>query len=113
MIFYSRGACFTYAQDGKLTGKVFDEKTQVVLPLAVVQVSQDSVLKGGTVANINGVYQIPTLLPGEYTVTVTYVGYEENKVEHVTVNALKTTFLDFPMKRTREGSQEKKVKKKK
>ena len=96
LVGFSAGVLF--AQDGKLSGKVADEKTNKPIALAQVTVLQAGVIKSSTTTNTNGVYHFPILTPGEYDLVVTYVGYVKQTVNKVVIRPLKTTFsvCDIP-----------------
>lgn len=58
-----------------LSGFVRDKANKESLPYATVAIKE---LKIGTVTNIEGYYAIPNIPSGEYTVTVTLLGYVTN-----------------------------------
>ncbi len=73
-----------------LKGRIVDVNDEI-LPGAVIQVQG---MEGGVVSDINGYYTFTDLLPGSYTVKVSYVGYEPTEmVIRLTEN--KTTVMDF------------------
>ena len=64
-----------FAQTGGIRGKVVDEKNQ---PLPGVAVSIDGTTIGAQ-TDVNGVFNIPNLKPGNYTITAKFVGYTPAK----------------------------------
>ena len=81
-----------FAQGGLLTGRVLDE-LKLPLPGATVFIPE---LKKGMPTDVNGYYNIIDLPAGEYTITVTFIGYK--KIEQkVTISSNETTQLDFNM----------------
>ncbi|QNL22717.1 carboxypeptidase-like regulatory domain-containing protein [Hyphobacterium sp. CCMP332] len=85
------------AQTGKLSGKITDMETGESIPFANVTVNKGGVQKGGTVSDFDGNFSITPLVPGEYNVEVSYVGYAPKKITGVVINFEKTTRLDIRM----------------
>jgi hypothetical protein len=81
--------CFStclYGQDGKLliSGTVLDEKKQPIPYATAAAYDADSTLVAGGVSTDEGNFQI-ALEPGEYTVKITFIGYEEKTIAGVRV----------------------------
>jgi outer membrane receptor protein involved in Fe transport len=81
--------CFStclYGQDGKLliSGTVLDEKKQPIPYATAAAYDADSILVAGGVSTDEGNFQI-ALEPGEYTVKITFIGYEEKTIAGVRV----------------------------
>lgn len=89
----SGGAVF--AQTATLKGKVTDAQSGEALPQAAVQVTATGV-KTGAASDVEGMYTVPNLAPGTYTVTVSYVGYD-NKVQTVTLAAGESKVLNVAL----------------
>ncbi|MGB3618164.1 MAG: carboxypeptidase regulatory-like domain-containing protein [Catalinimonas sp.] len=85
----------TWAQTGKLSGTIFDEETSEPVPFANVIASQNGVQKGGTTTDFNGNYLISSLVPGQYDVEVSYVGYRPKRIAGVLINFERTRRLDI------------------
>lgn len=85
------------AQDGRLSGKVWDSEKEKPLPLAIVSVYQKERIVMGTATDANGRYNISVLSPGNYRLTISYPGYTTKYVDSIAVFPLKTTFADFDM----------------
>jgi Carboxypeptidase regulatory-like domain/TonB-dependent Receptor Plug Domain len=83
------------AQTGKISGKIIDAETKESIPFANVIVMKDGVQKGGTVSDFDGKYTITPLVPGEYSLEVSYVGYAQYKIQGVVVKFEVTTRLDI------------------
>ncbi|WP_028296667.1 SusC/RagA family TonB-linked outer membrane protein [Olivibacter sitiensis] len=68
----------SYAQNGSISGTVFDEDTNT-LPGASVRIREEN---RGVSTDVNGVYNITGLPDGSYTLLVTFMGYQttEKKV---------------------------------
>jgi len=77
---------------GTIAGRIVDSDN---LPLPGATILIES-LKKGAVSDVNGFYRLVSLAPGEYEVTVSYIGFKAVS-KQATVNAGKTTELDFEM----------------
>ncbi len=73
----------SYGQTGSVAGKILDkEMNNEPLPFASV------IIKGttkGTTTDFDGLFEIGNLQPGNYTVVISYVGYETLEIENVIV----------------------------
>jgi hypothetical protein len=90
-------ACTVFAQTGgtgSIQGTVTDPSGAVVVGAAVDAANNATGIKTDTVTTDAGVFVLPQLLPGVYTVTVTATGFESLKQEHVIVDALQTVSLN-------------------
>ncbi len=85
------------AQTGKIAGKIIDAETKESIPFANVVVTKEGVNKGGTVSDFDGNFTISPLVPGEYDLEVSYVGYAPYRVKGVVVKFETTTRLDVPL----------------
>ncbi len=89
--------CFPnmYAQSkGTITGKVIEATSGTPLIGANVILMNTS---QGTSADMQGNYTISGVLPGNYQISASYLGYEEEVLE-VTVQANQVTIVDFSLK---------------
>ena len=86
---------FSHAQDatkGAIAGKLMDKEISgETLPFANVIIKGSNL---GTTTNIDGLYSIENLNPGNYTVVFSFVGYEILEVPNVTVVAGKVTEIN-------------------
>ena len=71
------------AQKGTLRGSIIDDKTGQPIMFAGVLVVE---LTTGTETDLDGKYSID-LTPGQYTISVSYLGYNELKISNVIVEA--------------------------
>ena len=86
---------FSYAQDtGSIVGKLIDKEYNNE-PLAFGNVLLKGTTKG-TTSDFDGLYKIEGLMPGEYTVIYSFVGYETQEIP-VTVEAGKVTEVNVTM----------------
>ena len=74
-----------YAQTGSISGTVTDPNGAVV-PGATVKVKGESGQEFSSVSNDSGVYRIPAVSNGTYTVTVTAQGFKTSAVTNVKVD---------------------------
>ncbi|MET1258866.1 TonB-dependent receptor [Flagellimonas sp. DF-77] len=84
-----------YAQTGSIVGKLTDKELNND-PLAFANI----LIKGtttGTTSDFDGLYEIPGLEPGTYTVVYSYLGYETIEIPNVVVEADKVTTVNVPM----------------
>ncbi|MDW8019103.1 MAG: TonB-dependent receptor [Chloroherpetonaceae bacterium] len=66
-------AATSFAQTSSLSGRVTDKANQTPLPGASIAIRGTT---KGTTSRANGTYSISGLLPGRYTIVVTYMGYK-------------------------------------
>ena len=86
--------CFySYAQVGKISGKVISEKNEGLIS-SLVTVSLLEFSKP-TQTDYNGDFTINNLKPGIYKVTAKYVGFESTVLENIEVKANQTTTLNI------------------
>ncbi|AYL96591.1 TonB-dependent receptor [Mucilaginibacter celer] len=80
-------------KDGKITGKVLDDKGET-LPGATIKLVE----AGKAVQSApDGSYQF-VVVPGTYTIEITYISFQSQRISGVVVNADKSTLLDIAMK---------------
>ncbi|TVR37197.1 MAG: hypothetical protein EA392_13360 [Cryomorphaceae bacterium] len=72
---------------GEIRGKITDKETGEALPFVSVVVLRGDAQVSGATTDINGVYSIKPLTPGQYDLAVSFVGYKPVKVTGVIVNA--------------------------
>ncbi len=85
------------AQDatGSIAGKLIDKEVNDE-PLAFANVLIKGTTKG-TTSDFDGLYEVPNLEPGLYTVVYSYLGYESVEIPNMEVVAGKVTTVDVPM----------------
>ncbi|MCG2462816.1 TonB-dependent receptor [Flavobacteriaceae bacterium F89] len=83
------------SEPGSIVGKLTDrEMNNQPLPFANI------LIKGttkGTTSDFDGLYEIPALTPGTYTIVFSFLGYETVEIPNVQVVAGKVTNVDVPM----------------
>lgn len=92
-------ASVSYGQSnfGKIQGKVTDAKTKAPISYATILLQKDGIRKGGAYTDDNGKYSLPALDPGDYTITVTYLDYQDKKITGIEVSGNSTKFLNIEM----------------
>ncbi|WP_046743029.1 TonB-dependent receptor [Kordia zhangzhouensis] len=82
-----------YAQtNGTIVGKVQDkEENNAPLPFANITIKGTT---KGTTSDFDGLYQIPEVAPGTYTLVFSFVGYTTQEVPNVVVNSGQITNVD-------------------
>jgi len=82
-------------ETGSITGKLTDkELNNEPLPFANVLIKGTTI---GTTSDFDGLYDIPNLEPGIYTVQFSYLGYETVEIPNVEVVAGNATTVNAPM----------------
>ncbi|TNE71540.1 TonB-dependent receptor [bacterium] len=85
----------SFAQSGKITGKIIDATTGETLPGANVVIDGTT---RGVQTDIDGNYLLLNVPPGTYTIVVSYIGYSAQRVNEVIVRTDLTTELNFKLK---------------
>jgi hypothetical protein len=90
-------------QTGDIRGQVTDAHSGDALVGARITI-ESSKPGHGAATDLNGMFLIRKLPPGEYTVKAAYVDYKTITQQHVTVGAGQTTEISFAMRK--EGDPE-------
>jgi len=88
-------ASFVYAQGGMgaLTGTVVDS-TGSAVPGATAKIVQTSTNAERTVtSNETGLFTLPSLVPSNYTLTISATGFKQKTLDQITLNAFQTLAL--------------------
>lgn len=91
------------AQNGTITGKVTDHKTQETIIGANVVIQGTTV---GSATDIDGAFTISNVKPGTYTLVVTFISYKTQTIPDVIVEPGKKTTLEIPIAEDVEELQE-------
>lgn len=83
-----------WAQTGKISGIIIDKGTQETLIGVNVSITGSTF---GATTDLDGKYEINELIPGKYTLEISYMGYANKKIENVIVNNQETTKLNVSM----------------
>lgn len=78
-------------QTGKISGKVTDIKTGESLIGLTVKITGGT---SGASTDVEGRYTLGNLVPGKYSLTFSYLGYQSKNITEIEVLAGKTTTLD-------------------
>ncbi len=79
---------------GTLQGTVKDKKTGEALPFVSVIVENRGTRVASGSSDFDGNFRITPIEPGTYDVTVSFVGYQPQKLSGVLVNSNKITFIN-------------------
>jgi hypothetical protein len=86
-------AAYGQAGLGSIQGAVTDS-SGATIPNANVTIRQTTTnVERSSVSNENGLFTFASLVPGQYTVTVTAQGFKEKKVENLTLNSFQVLTL--------------------
>ncbi|MFO8233306.1 MAG: SusC/RagA family TonB-linked outer membrane protein [Longimonas sp.] len=78
-------------EDGTITGTVLDSETEETVPGANVVIDE---LQQGAATDAQGAFELGGIEPGDYTLTVSYLGYQSTSTS-VTVEAGETTEVEI------------------
>ena len=78
------GSATLVAQDANLKGKIIDKESNESVPFATVIIKSD-VKRDGTSTDDKGKFDFENLVPGTYTVTVSYIGFDDTVIENIEI----------------------------
>ncbi|NUN08361.1 MAG: TonB-dependent receptor [Ignavibacteriaceae bacterium] len=90
-------AGLSFAQSGKIAGRVTDKTTGEALPFVNIIIEGT---KQGAATDIDGYYAILNVPPGNYNVKVSAIGYNPITMQNARVSIDLTTKLDFELAET-------------
>ncbi|MEG1586908.1 MAG: TonB-dependent receptor, partial [Bacteroidales bacterium] len=79
---------------GIISGMITDQKLKEPLTGATIQIEGTSL---GTIADLDGLFELPNLSPGHYKLVVKYISYKTVILEDVVVESGKKTVLQVEM----------------
>lgn len=82
----------TFAQKGRIEGRVFNEKNNQPLEFATIQVKGTLI---GVTTDLEGKYIITDVEPGFVRLLVSYVGFETTESAEIQVQGNQTAFIDI------------------
>src|SRR5574340_317448 len=92
-VFVFAGPAFGQAGLGSITGTVIDPSGAVV-PSAGVRLTDISTQGARTITtNDAGLFLLPSIPPGQYSVAITAPGFKEKRIDNITVNAFQQISL--------------------
>jgi hypothetical protein len=86
------------AQQAQLSGLIKDSSDSAVPEAQVSVMNAQTGGKRTTVSNSAGLYSLPSLLPGQYKITVEKEGFETSIREGVTLEVAQTARMDFTLR---------------
>jgi len=91
---------------GTLQGKVIDKDTKEELPFVNVVLEVGGSQVSGASSDINGKYVIKPIPPGKYDLRASFIGYNDQLIRGVQINANQTRFFDIEMSSSAIGLEE-------
>ena len=81
------------APKGQITGKVTDAATKLPVDYATISIFRDSSKSpfNGVVTDPKGNFAISNLSPGDYRITIDFIGYQKKTIEHVLISSTVST----------------------
>ena len=72
---------------GRLTGKVIDASTKQPVDYATVSIFKDGGTSpiNGVVTDPKGDFVVTNLNPGEYSISIDFIGYQKKTIDHLTI----------------------------
>ncbi len=98
-------ALFAQEFRGTITGQVTDPSGALISKASVTAVNNATQQSYPTTTTDRGVYFIPYVLPGTYTVTVTATGFKQQVQQNVVVQASQSVGLNFALQLGTETQQ--------
>jgi len=80
-----------------ITGRVFESGSGEALPFSNVGIYRGKELIGATTTDFNGMYTIKPVPPGNYSIQVSYVGFQTKKIANVQLNNNAMALQDFAL----------------
>lgn len=94
-----------WAQSASISGIVTDASGAVVTNAQVELMNESTAVKLATVSNKVGLYELPTVQPGRYQLTITAPGFETERRTHILVEVSAKLTLDVRLKVGSTSSQ--------
>ena len=79
---------------GAISGVVYDPSNRVVSNAEVLAVNEATHVSRSVMTTSEGVFRVPLLLPGAYTITVRAAGFAENTSRSIKVTVSETSSLN-------------------
>ena len=86
-----------FSQSGTMKGVVTDKDTGEAIPFANVVLYVDSIVYGGASSDFDGKYIIEPITPGNYTLQITYLGYETIQISEIHIEKEQLQTRNFGM----------------
>ncbi|MCZ2141362.1 MAG: carboxypeptidase regulatory-like domain-containing protein [Bacteroidia bacterium] len=93
------------SQLGELRGKIIDAKTKKPLDYASITLELNGIIKAQKLSDDEGEYIIKPLQPGEYTIKVSYSGYQNISISGVTVVSDQIAYQNVAMNQNEQGKE--------
>ena len=86
-----------YAQQATVTGRVVDQSGAAMPGVAVVMTNDDTGIKNAATTNAEGLYTIPLLPPGKYSITAEISGFRPQTRSGVSLDVQQAVRFDFTL----------------
>ena len=103
LLFIVISGSVSFAQSGRIAGKVTDSQTGEPLIGANLIILGTSL---GAASNVSGEYLITNVTAGEYSIRASFIGYQDVTVSNLTVNSGLTTRLNFELQSSEFSTEE-------
>ncbi len=88
-------AAYAQSENGSLKGVIKEDGTEETLPGVNILIIGTSF---GAATDVDGTYQIQNIRPGEYSIRITYIGFETILLTGIKIVAGETTELNYTLK---------------
>lgn len=95
LIVFLSGTLHTQTKTGKILGKVIDADTGEPIIGANVYVENSNI---GAATDLEGRFEIKNLSPGFYNIIISYISYQQAKIERAQVKSEENTILNIALK---------------
>jgi hypothetical protein len=82
---------------GRVTGRILDPANAVVPAAVVTATNKDTGISTSASSNQNGIYVLPFLQPGEYTLSASHPGFKRYENKSITIKTADTITLDLQL----------------
>jgi outer membrane receptor protein involved in Fe transport len=89
-----------FSQAGSLKGKVTNKENNEPIPFANIVVESGGHMVTGGTTDFAGEYHIRPINPGTYDLTISYVGFEPQKIKGIVIKSGQVVFFNLQMKPT-------------
>lgn len=96
-------ASVSFSQNGIIKGRVYNSINNEPIPFVSVGITSLSV---GVLTDIDGQYELKSLPPGLYNISVSYVGYRKKTIFEIQVNDFIPTVLNIPLEEVLDSLKE-------
>ena len=96
-----------FGQTSVIKGKVTDKINNEPIPFANIYLEQTQT---GVASDFDGFYELRNINPGQYNLTISFVGYESKTISEIIVNPNKPTIIDIQLNTSSTSLEEIEIK---